>query len=62
MSLSLLGYETGATQPPNARLGSGLSEDISRLAISQKHTLSQPCDRMNIAERTKGHQRRQKVY
>lgn len=29
VSLSLLGYETGATQPPHARLSSGLSKDIS---------------------------------
>lgn len=33
VSLSLLGYETGATQP--ARLSSGLTEDISHPTNSQ---------------------------
>lgn len=29
VSLSFLGYETGASQPPHARLTSGLEEDVS---------------------------------
>lgn len=29
MSLSFLGYETGSSQPPHARLTSGLEEDVS---------------------------------
>ncbi len=35
VSLLLLGYETGASQPPHARLCSGLSEDISHPTNSQ---------------------------
>lgn len=58
VSLSLLGYETGATQPPHARLSSGLSEDVSH-PTNSKHTLSQSCKGMNIAGCTvlRGHQR-----
>lgn len=29
VSLSFLGYETGSSQPPHARLTSGLEEDVS---------------------------------
>lgn len=38
MSLSLLGYETGATQP--ARLGEGLSEGISHPVKFTENKLS----------------------
>lgn len=44
VSLPLLGYETRATQPPHARLSSGLSKEIPLPIKFTKHTLSQSCE------------------
>lgn len=59
VSLSLLGYETGETQP--ARLSSGLWEDISHPPDS-KNKLSQMCRGRNTAGWRRERQGLQEIY